>query len=139
MWYIDWRGGRKWMSGLEVCHKDYHQISNNFVFIIIAISRLFWGILENLRQAIQDVKGILPFWIKFRKYYWIAATKWLNLMIVFRCSNILKIYFKIYWLNSSNLNNLRSWCERWANSGMCTQPIFQDYMKSKCAKSCQLC
>ncbi|PAV70450.1 hypothetical protein WR25_18947 isoform C [Diploscapter pachys] len=25
----------------------------------------------------------------------------------------------------------RSWCERWANSGMCTQPIFQDYMKSK--------
>uniref|UniRef100_A0A1I7WU74 Metalloendopeptidase n=1 Tax=Heterorhabditis bacteriophora TaxID=37862 RepID=A0A1I7WU74_HETBA len=34
---------------------------------------------------------------------------------------------------------LRSWCERWATSGMCTQPIFQDYMKNKCAKSCQLC
>ena len=33
----------------------------------------------------------------------------------------------------------RSWCERWANSGMCTQFIFQQYMTAKCAKSCQLC
>ncbi|VDL69291.1 unnamed protein product [Nippostrongylus brasiliensis] len=33
----------------------------------------------------------------------------------------------------------RSWCERWASSGMCTQTIFQDYMQTKCAKSCRQC
>ncbi|VDK48458.1 unnamed protein product [Cylicostephanus goldi] len=33
----------------------------------------------------------------------------------------------------------RTWCERWAISGMCTQEIFKDYMKIKCPKSCQHC
>ncbi|CAJ0942366.1 unnamed protein product, partial [Mesorhabditis belari] len=33
----------------------------------------------------------------------------------------------------------RSWCSRWATSGMCQQPIFEDYMRSKCRKSCNLC
>ncbi|KAK6060712.1 shTK domain protein [Cooperia oncophora] len=33
----------------------------------------------------------------------------------------------------------RSWCERWASNGMCTQLIFRDYMKTKCQKSCHHC
>ncbi|CAI5454942.1 unnamed protein product [Caenorhabditis angaria] len=33
----------------------------------------------------------------------------------------------------------RSWCDRWASSGMCNQTIFKDYMRSKCAKSCKFC
>uniref|UniRef100_A0AC35TKZ0 Metalloendopeptidase n=1 Tax=Rhabditophanes sp. KR3021 TaxID=114890 RepID=A0AC35TKZ0_9BILA len=33
----------------------------------------------------------------------------------------------------------REWCEKWADSGMCTQLMFRDYMQEKCPKSCGLC
>ncbi|CAI4232154.1 unnamed protein product [Auanema sp. JU1783] len=40
---------------------------------------------------------------------------------------------------STKCEDARTWCEKWANSGMCTQALFKPYMSKKCAKSCQLC
>lgn len=40
---------------------------------------------------------------------------------------------------NSNCVDSRSWCRKWADSGMCQQAMFREYMKEKCPKSCDFC
>uniref|UniRef100_A0A0N5CCG7 Metalloendopeptidase n=1 Tax=Strongyloides papillosus TaxID=174720 RepID=A0A0N5CCG7_STREA len=40
---------------------------------------------------------------------------------------------------NSNCVDSRSWCGKWADSGMCQQAMFREYMKEKCPKSCDFC
>uniref|UniRef100_A0A0N4Z4X2 Metalloendopeptidase n=1 Tax=Parastrongyloides trichosuri TaxID=131310 RepID=A0A0N4Z4X2_PARTI len=41
--------------------------------------------------------------------------------------------------NEANCIDSRSWCSKWADSGMCQQAMFREYMKEKCPKSCDFC
>uniref|UniRef100_A0AAF5I3R9 Metalloendopeptidase n=1 Tax=Strongyloides stercoralis TaxID=6248 RepID=A0AAF5I3R9_STRER len=41
--------------------------------------------------------------------------------------------------DDNNCKDSRSWCGKWADSGMCQQAMFREYMKEKCPKSCDFC
>ncbi|CEF71405.1 Astacin-like metalloendopeptidase [Strongyloides ratti] len=55
------------------------------------------------------------------------------------CGLCKKIKEPIDYEEDNNCKDSRSWCGKWADSGMCQQAMFREYMKEKCPKSCDFC